>query len=679
MRNFDSTNLLGKKINVSDGEYTLLQEIGGGGIGIVYKAQHKKEDKTICVKVLNPIQAFKLSDGLVERFFHEVSTAKRFKNNNLVQVFDVGKINDKINFYCMEYCEGGNLKNFLRKHPSLDFTHVCNIFFQICNAVNYIHDSGYIHRDLKPDNILLTQDYPFYDKSIEVKVSDYGTLYNLSNLLDNPVTHSNDVIGSLVYISPEQRLKKAVIQSDIYALGIILYQMLIRDTYEYRLKPLKAIPGLEDQEKLALQNIIYRMCENDLKFRYKSLNDVLIDIKNKVAVSKYLQENIDFPNFVKETNKSLALDFTSSNIYHQASYELYKYNGESWCFPDELSEYGYPTETVIKNDLVYAGWSSGFATCIFLSTGKKNWERQISDNSIVSTPVVITNKCIIIDEIGQLHCLNAFSGDTIWKLDLNKPCTCPLKIIAEKIYVICNSGYIYVIDPDSGGILKKSSYLRDYIKSPDEDKVYQIISSSEGLFFIKGADIIGIPDVNKIPYGDSSASYSWYCYCPYYDGASWWGPTNRFTGIGFDNRYLYATTNNGQVMCQDTETGTIIWVIETCENIYSPPFIFEDIVTVVSGMGYLYILDKNSGATLKRRFVGERSFSTRQAEDDYSGLPIYSNGYVLVLGKCEVSLVETQSFKKILRDYTGEDPRPLPSFSGNMMLISSSAGIQAFK
>ncbi|OOM77553.1 serine/threonine-protein kinase PrkC [Clostridium puniceum] len=194
--------------------YKLLEKIGEGGMGIVYKAKCTLLNRFVAVKILKA----ELSDDedFITRFKREANSIASLSHTNIVNVYDVGSENN-INFIVMEYINGKTLKQLIKENVRLNSLKTVNIALQIAKALQYAHKNNIIHRDIKPDNILITEEniVKLTDFGI-AKVADAGTL-----------TNSNKIIGSVHYFSPEQAKGKFVdCRTDIYALGIVMYELI---------------------------------------------------------------------------------------------------------------------------------------------------------------------------------------------------------------------------------------------------------------------------------------------------------------------------------------------------------------------------------------------------------------------------------------------------------------------
>src|ERR1700722_16577485 len=194
--------------------YEILKLLGEGGMGAVYKARDRELDRLVALKVIRPELAGHAS--ILQRFKQELILARKITHRNIIRIFDLG-IADGIRFITMEFVEGQDLASLLDEHGKMTPEETVKILRQVCAALEAAHAEGVVHRDLKPQNIMV-------EASGRVCVMDFGLARSMENV---GMTQAGTVLGTPAYMSPEQaKGMPADERSDLYSLGIIAYQML---------------------------------------------------------------------------------------------------------------------------------------------------------------------------------------------------------------------------------------------------------------------------------------------------------------------------------------------------------------------------------------------------------------------------------------------------------------------
>jgi serine/threonine-protein kinase len=258
--------------------YEIIELIDSGGMGIVYKGLDKKTKKFVAIKVLKPDYAN--NSEFVMRFKREAKAASSLIHRNIVRMLDSG-MEDNVYFIIQEYIEGKTLKNMILENGVLDYQRAIRIMTDICSAMEYAHDNGLVHRDIKPQNILM-------DKDGKVKVTDFGIAKDISS--STLTNMDSGILGSVHYFSPEQaKGDNADIRSDIYSLGIVFYEMVtgllpfngdtsiaiaikhINDT----VRPPKEV---NDRIPRSVNDIILKATRKDLALRYQTAGEFKTDL-----------------------------------------------------------------------------------------------------------------------------------------------------------------------------------------------------------------------------------------------------------------------------------------------------------------------------------------------------------------------------------------------------------------
>jgi hypothetical protein len=205
------------------GDYEIVETIGRGGFGTVFKAVHPLIDKVVAIKVLHP--AYSAQPQMVSRFMAEARAVNRIQHRNIIDIFGFGTIEDDLHYYVMEYLTGESLEAFVKRHAKLSLEITLGLLRPIARALHAAHDKGIAHRDLKTDNVFLAQDH---DGNVEPRLLDFGIakLFQ-SESVPGHSTRDGMPMGTPGYMSPEQCLGQAVDhRTDIYAFGILAYRML---------------------------------------------------------------------------------------------------------------------------------------------------------------------------------------------------------------------------------------------------------------------------------------------------------------------------------------------------------------------------------------------------------------------------------------------------------------------
>ena len=204
------------------GQYALEEKLGAGGMGTVYKARHAMLRRPTAVKLLD---VDKMTDAAIARFEHEVQMTSTLTHPNTVAVFDYGRTPDGIFYYAMEFLDGLNLDDLVKRHGPLPEGRMVYILRQICGSLAEAHAGGLVHRDIKPANIFLTRRGGLYDF---VKVLDFGLVKSLEGKETANLTNPRGLMGTPLYLSPEavNNPESVDVRADVYAVGAVAYFML---------------------------------------------------------------------------------------------------------------------------------------------------------------------------------------------------------------------------------------------------------------------------------------------------------------------------------------------------------------------------------------------------------------------------------------------------------------------
>lgn len=259
--------------------YQMLGELGRGGMGVVIQAYDKELKEQVAIKILSPMLSF--DPEALERLRREVSAARRVTHPNVIRIYDISQSNG-VSYVSMEYFEGTNLKEFIRSHNPLSHGLVLQIANQICDGVHAAHQQGVIHRDLKSQNIIINH-------ANEIKVIDFGLAR--SRHLEG-MTATGLIMGTPEYMAPEQVAgRKTDERSDIYSLGIILYELITgcvpfsgESAISIGFKHINDEPTPPSQINprvgAELEQIILKSLRKEPQERYSSVAELKVDLTN---------------------------------------------------------------------------------------------------------------------------------------------------------------------------------------------------------------------------------------------------------------------------------------------------------------------------------------------------------------------------------------------------------------
>jgi tRNA A-37 threonylcarbamoyl transferase component Bud32 len=248
----------------------ILELLGQGGMGVVYKARQRQLDRLVALKILPP--QIGRTEAFAERFTREARSLARLSHPRIVMIYDFGRTEAGLYYFIMEYVDGTDLRRVIQT-GELSASEALTIIPQICEALQYAHEEGIVHRDIKPENILL-------NKKGQVRIADFG----LAKLLDRPSTGPTSMLtkvgqqmGTPHYMAPEQIEHPSGVdhRADIYSLGVVFYEMLTGELPLGRFDP----PSQKAQVDIRLDNVVLRTLEKEPDRRYQHVSEVKTDVE----------------------------------------------------------------------------------------------------------------------------------------------------------------------------------------------------------------------------------------------------------------------------------------------------------------------------------------------------------------------------------------------------------------
>ncbi|HEY9719594.1 MAG TPA: serine/threonine-protein kinase [Trichormus sp.] len=291
-------------------KYQFVSRLGAGGMGVIFKAKQQGLDRFVAVKMLQTARA---TDVSVLRFQQEAQALARLDHANLVKVHELGATEQGVPFMVMEYIEGKGLDAILSERSQLTLQQFFDIFLQVCDGLQYVHDAGILHRDLKPSNIMICN-YP--ESNPRVKLVDFGIAKFVDNNDAKQLTQTGEVVGSPLYMCPEQAKGTGSDErSDIYSLGCVMYEALsgivpfsggsvvevIMKQFSEKQRPLNSVVRGSKYPN-AVEALIDKMLEKDPRDRFQSVSE-LRDALQKLSAEHRPWYHINVPRIGNEKKK----------------------------------------------------------------------------------------------------------------------------------------------------------------------------------------------------------------------------------------------------------------------------------------------------------------------------------------------------------------------------------------
>jgi tRNA A-37 threonylcarbamoyl transferase component Bud32 len=250
----------------------IIELLGMGGMGMVYKARQPRLDRLVALKIL-PVES-QQHPSFAERFGREAKALAKLNHPGIVDIYDFGQTSEYY-YFVMEYVDGTNLRHLLHNQP-LEPRQALELVTQICTALQFAHDEGVVHRDIKPENILL-------NKKGQVKIADFGLAKLLGNAPDTALTMSQAAMGTLNYMAPEQRQNAQSVdhRADIYSLGVVFYEMLTGEVPMGRFEA----PSKRVQVDVRLDEVVLRALEREPARRYQQASEVKSNVETIKATA----------------------------------------------------------------------------------------------------------------------------------------------------------------------------------------------------------------------------------------------------------------------------------------------------------------------------------------------------------------------------------------------------------
>jgi len=327
----------------------IIELLGQGGMGAVYKAQQTLLDRTVALKILPPETG--ADPSFAERFTREARAMARLAHPNIVIVFEFGEV-EGLYYLIMEYVDGVNLREAIQA-GQVTPAEALAVVPQICDALQYAHEEGIVHRDIKPENVLL-------DKKGRVKIADFGLAKLLGRSpIEITLTASRQVMGTLHYMAPEQLENPLSVdhRADIYSLGVVFYELLTGELPLGRFK----LPSEKARLDARLDEVVLKTLEREPEQRYQQASEVKVDVETISRAHRPVSPR-EQPAPERTGPRPLSLPFSISNVYagfaeafgiarfdgRQVTLEFEVKDGIAGVIKSELKDVTVPIEDIVS-------------------------------------------------------------------------------------------------------------------------------------------------------------------------------------------------------------------------------------------------------------------------------------------------------------------------------------------
>ncbi|WP_328589049.1 Stk1 family PASTA domain-containing Ser/Thr kinase [Sutcliffiella halmapala] len=475
--------LIGKRLN---GRYKILEVIGGGGMANVYLARDMILDRDVAVKVLR--LDFANDEEFIRRFRREAQSATSLDHPNIVSIYDIGE-EDDIYYIVMEHVSGKTLKQYIQQSAPIEQYNTVELMQQLTSAIAHAHENGIIHRDIKPQNILI-DDYG------TLKVTDFGIAMALSS---TTITQTNSLLGSVHYLSPEQaRGSLATKKSDVYALGIVMFEMLTgrlpfsgESAVSIALKHLQSeTPSPKRWNPTipqSLENVILKSMAKDPFHRYESVEEMSEDLDTVLEPGRLHEPKFFIPNEDEEATKAIPIIKGNLSQHLQNDHETKVRPTDKAVRPTETKE---PSKK--KKKKKKKKWFISLLILLFLLIG-----------GVVAAftflPSLLLPKDIVVDDVTDMEYEEAIDLLKSTGFVIDKTVDEPSDDIAE--------GNVIRTWPEAGKTRKEGSEITVY-RSVGKEKVavedYTNLQVEDAISRIKQKDYPD-PEIEEVHSEDVSA------------------------------------------------------------------------------------------------------------------------------------------------------------------------------
>lgn len=465
------------KGHILNDRYEIREVIGGGGMANVYLAWDTILNRRVAIKVLR--LEYANDDEFIARFHREAHSATSLSHPNIVNIYDVGQ-EDNIYYMVMEHVDGMTLKQYIQTYGQIEVEDAVDITKQITAAITHAHENDIVHRDIKPQNILI-------DEYKQVKVTDFGIAMALSS---TSLTQTNSVLGSVHYLSPEQaRGGMATKKSDIYSIGIVLFEMLSgrlpfsgQSAVSIALKHLQSeTPSLKRWNPdipQSVENIVLKATAKDPFHRYEDVHELDEDLDTALDPARKNEEKFIVP-FDDDEEVTKAIPIITNDMYKNNNTK-----DETIVHHTDHTEVQPSKEKPSKKK----GWLMAFL--ILLIGG--------SIAALFLVPKLFMPKDVEVIDVTGMEYAEAYEKLSDLKLDVNRK-----TIHSGEV----EEGKVVRTDPSAGTTIKEGSSINVYSSLGKERVTFEnyvgdSFNQVKKLLEEKGYTVIAIPKTSDEPKGD---------------------------------------------------------------------------------------------------------------------------------------------------------------------------------
>ncbi len=625
---------------LGQGHYTVLREIGIGGMGVVYHCKDELLLRDVAIKMLLPDLMTDQSN--FEVFKQEARLAAQLEHPNIVTIYDIGveeRKNKPHHYLSMEYLPGGNLANRIQQ-ATLPLEQCLNWMRQLASGLSFAHKRGVVHQDIKADNIFIANEG-------DLKIGDFG----LARLLVGRVTYNaaNKGMGTPAYMSPELcRGEPQDYRSDIYSLGVLFFEMvtgqlpfhargMIEMAMKHSAAPVPSSRRLNPHVPEILDTLIRQMMAKNPEERFQSASDVLhlidelmfelrlarLGLKNKPLFPG--NEEAEAKTFGGTKSANILSKTGDTRFANALSAEGSKALNLNWAFRTN-GPIGWTSSPVLNKEttIAYCGSTDGSIYSIDTATGARIWSRYLSA-PIVTTPLLTQDDLIVTNAIGDILRLSGKDGESIWKVKTDCALVSNPAICNDLVVIAGFEGKLQAINLDQrevqweydskGQIVAPVRTFKDRLLFGTKKGGFEALSSESGepiwSFKTDGPIVAGsVISSDSVYFGTLNGMF--YALEPEM-GQLIWEYTSEMPitscGCVVDSSVIFCGQDK-VLYCLEKYSGNLLWKTAVRGTVLADVLVHDQSILTVSREGWLQCFEHSSGEIKWQRELGRCVEST---------------------------------------------------------------------